>query len=587
MGRKAKYTKQQKVQACEDYLNGAKSASQIAKELNMSKKGSHMLLSWVHSYKVNGHTIFDNKKTNNRYSKEFKNHVVQEYLQGLGSSSYLAAKYGIPKHSTVLEWVKKYNGCEELKDYLPNPEVYMADTLKVSKEKKLEIVRYCIDHGHDYKGTAELYGGNYAQIYSWVKKYETDGKDGLEDRRGKRKSEEQLTELEKAKRRIAELERINRRQEMELELLKKDEAFDKIYLASLPKAKRIYLSRKKKINDYSLIRTSYENRGWSIKEMCSIMAISRSSYYKWLHASPSQSRINKQNEDEKIVARIKEIASSNHSLFGTMTMYYTLKHEGYSCGHNRVYRLMCIHDIKSAYRRKAKYNYIRSVPEQTAENILSRDFNTSGPNKKWCTDVTEIKVPTTGEKLYISSMIDLYDRFPVALEVSARNDAYLANLTLDNAHKAYPDATPLVHSDRGFGYTRAVYKSKLIEYGMTQSMSRVSKCIDNGVCEGFQGQFKDILFILNPNITSKEEMQEAIKKTLDYYINHYPQKRLQGKTCGQVRKELLEQSEYREYPIVQAKRYKKYWDEIESKKRHHLEEMIAEIKNNPVLYGLG
>lgn len=138
MGRKAKYTKQQKVQACEDYLNGVKSASQIAKELNMSKNGYNMILSWAHSYKVNGHTIFDNKKTNNRYSKEFKNHVVQEYLQGLGSSSYLAAKYGIPKHSTVLEWVKKYNGCEELKDYLPNPEVYMADTLKVSKEKNLK-----------------------------------------------------------------------------------------------------------------------------------------------------------------------------------------------------------------------------------------------------------------------------------------------------------------------------------------------------------------------------------------------------------------------------------------------------------------
>ena len=79
---------------------------------------------------------------------------------------------------------------------------------------------------------------------------------------------------------------------------------------------------------------------------------------------------------------------------------------------------------------------------------------------------------------------------------------------------------------------------------MSQSMSRVSKCIDNGVCEGFQGQFKDMLFILYPNITSKEEMRQAIKGTLDYYINHYPQKRLNGKTCGQVRKESLEQNEY-------------------------------------------
>ncbi|MBM6765656.1 transposase [Faecalicoccus pleomorphus] len=47
---------------------------------------------------------------------------------------------------------------------------------------------------------------------------------------------------------------------------------------------------------------------------------------------------------------MKKISDSNHSLFGTMTMYYTLRNEGYGCGHNRVYRLMCIHDIKSSYR---------------------------------------------------------------------------------------------------------------------------------------------------------------------------------------------------------------------------------------------
>ena len=47
-------------------------------------------------------------------------------------------------------------------------------------------------------------------------------------------------------------------------------------------------------------------------------------------------------------------------------------------------------------------------------------------------------------------MIDLYDRFPVSLEISDKNDALLADQTLENAHNAYPEATPLVHSDRGF-----------------------------------------------------------------------------------------------------------------------------------------
>ena len=37
MGRKAKYTKEQKVQACEDYLSGRKSSEQIKIELNIIK----------------------------------------------------------------------------------------------------------------------------------------------------------------------------------------------------------------------------------------------------------------------------------------------------------------------------------------------------------------------------------------------------------------------------------------------------------------------------------------------------------------------------------------------------------------------
>lgn len=586
MGRKAKYTKEQKVQACEDYLKGRKTVRQIAVELNMSKNGSDIVLNWVKSYRANGHSIFDNKSTNNKYSKEFKEMVVQEYLQGLGSTYDLAAKYGIPEHSTVLNWINRYNSHRELKDYIPKPEVYMANTLKVSKEKKIEIVKYCIDHNHDYKGTAEFYGGNYAQIYNWVKKYESKGEDGLEDRRGKRKSKEQLTDLEKAQQRIAELERINRRQEMELELLKKDEAFERTYLASLPKAKRIYFIRKQKIKNYSLIQSLHNNHNWPINEMCSIMNINRSAYYKWLQSTTSQKQIDKQREDARIIARIKKISNSNNSLFGTMTMYYTLRNEGYGCGHNRVYRLMCINDIKSSYRSRARHKYTKSNAEHTAENILNRDFNTTGPNQKWCTDVTEIKVPRTGEKLFISPMIDLYDRFPVSLEVSDKNDTILADQTLDNAHSAYPEATPLIHSDRGFAYTRQAYKAKLDEYNMSQSMSRVSKCIDNGVCEGFQGQFKDMLFILYPNISSKDEMREAIKGTLDYYINHYPQKRLRGKTCGQVRKESLEKNKFTQYPIIPAKRYIRYWNEIEAKKKRQKEIIIEEIKNNSNQIGM-
>ena len=170
MERKAKSTKEQKVQAYEDYLNGRKSVKQIKSELSMRKSESKLVLEQGKSYRINDHLIFDNKSTNNRCSKKFKEMIVQEYLNGHGSTNDLAAKYGIPQHGTVLKQVNEYNRHRELKGYNPKPEVYMADTLKVSKEKKIEMIKYCINHNHDYKDTAEFYGGNYAQIYNWVKK---------------------------------------------------------------------------------------------------------------------------------------------------------------------------------------------------------------------------------------------------------------------------------------------------------------------------------------------------------------------------------------------------------------------------------
>lgn len=50
----------------------------------------------------------------------------------------------------------------------------------------------------------------------------------------------------------------------------------------------------------------------------------------------------------------------------------------------------------------------------------------------------------------------------------------------------------------------------------------------------------------------------SIYRTLDYYINYYPQKRIDGKTCGQVRKESLEQNGFTQYSIIPSARYVRY-----------------------------
>lgn len=64
--------------------------------------------------------------------------------------------------------------------------------------------------------------------------------------------------------------------------------------------------------------------------------------------------------------------------------------------------------------------------------------------------MTEFKIPETGKKLYLSAILDLYDRYPVAYVISDRNDNQLEFKTFDQAISANSNAKPLFHSDRGF-----------------------------------------------------------------------------------------------------------------------------------------
>ena len=159
-----------------------------------------------------------------------------------------------------------------------------------------------------------------------------------------------------------------------------------------------------------------------------------------------------------------------------MTDYINhFNHTNYS--KNYIHRLMKVIKVHARIRRK-KSNYKKVKPEQIGENILARDFKADYPNQKWCTDVTEFKVPGQKQKLYLSAIIDLYDRSIVAHVISKSNNNKLVFDTFDKALAANPGAKPIFHSDRGFQYTSKQFKFKLDQAGMIQSMSRVGKCIE-------------------------------------------------------------------------------------------------------------
>jgi transposase-like protein len=221
MGRTPKYTTKQKVQACEDYLNGKHSSTDIAEALNMGKNGTRFIHEWVNRYRVYGSEGFKHQPHNATYTKEFKEAAIQEYLAGKGSIEDIAIKVNIPSPSRLRQWILMYTEGKEMKGYHPKPEVYVAERKKTTVEERKQMVEHCLKHNKDYKGTASDYGVSYSQIFTWVRKYLTEGEDGLKDHRGHRKPLEELSEVDQQKRMIEKLERKNKELQMELELLKK------------------------------------------------------------------------------------------------------------------------------------------------------------------------------------------------------------------------------------------------------------------------------------------------------------------------------------------------------------------------------
>lgn len=206
-----------------------------------------------------------------------------------------------------------------------------------------------------------------------------------------------------------------------------------------------------------------------------------------------------------------------------------LRHDhGIHINDKRVLRICRKKDIKSTIKY-SNHGCTRSAknPQHVAENILNREFHAQVPNEKWLTDVTEFKwyEGTEVHKVYLSAILDLYDRRIVSFVIGERNDNPLVFKTFDKAVHNNPDAHPIFHSDRGFQYTNRAFHHKLEKAGMTQSMSRVAHCIDNGPMEGFWGILKRERYY-GRRFTNKQELVNMIRSYISYYNSRRVQRNL-------------------------------------------------------------
>ena len=214
---------------------------------------------------------------------------------------------------------------------------------------------------------------------------------------------------------------------------------------------------------------------------------------------------------------IKNVFNKSKGTYGYRRITEGLKIEyGVIYNHKKVARIMHKYNIKPEYIRRIRPNYsYKRIEENVRPNLLKRNFKTDSLNKIWDTDITYLIFK--GKKLYLSTIIDLYDRHVVAYKISKFNNNYLVIETLNEAINKQKDVHGLIiHSDQGFQYTSSEYKAICEANGINISMSRKGTPIDDAPIESWHALLKKET-LYNNNIKSLQEYQKLVEDWILFY----------------------------------------------------------------------
>ncbi len=235
-------------------------------------------------------------------------------------------------------------------------------------------------------------------------------------------------------------------------------------------------------------------------------------------------------------ALIAEIYHEHRGRYGYRRITAELVRQGYMINHKTVLRLMGECGIKCQVRLR-KYRSYKGEVGRIAENLLKRDFSAMAPNRKWVTDVTEFSL--FGQKLYLSPIMDLYNREIVGYSISERPTFSMTMQMLDKAFRRLRDETDLIlHSDQGWQYQMKKYQFRLQEKGIRQSMSRKGNCLDNAAMESFFGLLKSELLYLQ-KFNSVEHFRSELESYIDYYNNKRIKRALNNMSPVQYRTHVI------------------------------------------------
>jgi putative transposase len=264
---------------------------------------------------------------------------------------------------------------------------------------------------------------------------------------------------------------------------------------------------------------------WPVLVICGALGVSRSGFYAWLARPRSRRSV----DDEALSSKVRESFSSSDRTYGARRVWKDVLEAGHCCGLHRIERLMRRQALRARpQRRKRPLDQGSRNEAAVSPNLLDRQFEASGLNRKWAADFTYIW--TAEGWLYAAVVLDLYSRRIVGWSMQASMTAQLVTDALLMAVWRRGKPTELMHhSDRGSQYTSAEFQALLREQGITCSMSRGGNVWDNSALESFFSSMK------TERIARKVyRTRDAARADVFDYIERFYNPRRRHSTLGYV-----------------------------------------------------
>lgn len=247
--------------------------------------------------------------------------------------------------------------------------------------------------------------------------------------------------------------------------------------------------------------------------MCRVLVVSRSGFYAWMKRPVSR-------RDRKRAETAEAVASTFKSFrkrYGAPRLTVELNAQGIRCCQNHVAALLREQGLRARNGKRFRYFPKTEGTTNLTSNKLRRDFAAPGPNLKWVSDITYIRV---GRKwMYLAAVMDLFSRKIVgwALENHMREALIIEALEMAVSRRERRGPL-LIHSDRGVQYRGYDYQSALQANGIAASMSRKGNCWDNAAMESFFSRFK-VELVYAEKFKTTEDARAAIFEYIEVFYN--------------------------------------------------------------------